>query len=43
MKSILLTEENVLDIYKKLCSNQEISDEELEQVLARFNELADVQ
>ncbi len=43
MKSILLTEQNVLDIYKKLISRQEVSQEELDQVLVRFNELAGVQ
>lgn len=39
MKKIELTEENVLDVYKKLSSNQEISQEELDKVLKRFYEL----
>ena len=38
-KSILLTEENVFDVYKKLSNRQEISTEELEQVKQRFFEL----
>ncbi len=39
MTSFLLTESNVLDIYKKLSSNQEIPQKELGQVLERFYEL----
>lgn len=39
MSKIILTEENVLDVYKKLSSNQEISQEELDKVLKRFYEL----
>ena len=38
MKSILRTEENVLNIYQKLSSNQEISHEELDKK-KRFYEL----
>lgn len=43
MKGLLLTEENALDIYKKLCAKQEIPQEELNRVLARFNELVNAQ
>ena len=38
-KQILMTESNVLDIYKKLTNKQEISEEELEQVKKRFYQL----
>lgn len=40
-KTIILTEENVLDIYKKLSNNESISEEEIEKVKARFFELVD--
>lgn len=36
---ILLTENNVVDIYKKLVNNDDISQEEIEQVKKRFFEL----
>lgn len=36
---IILTESNVIVIYKKLVNRQDIDDKELEQVVARFNEL----
>lgn len=39
MGKLILTEENVLDVYKKLSSNQEITQEELDKVLERFYEL----
>ncbi len=38
-KQILLTEENILDIYRKLVNKDTISQEELEQVKERFFEL----
>lgn len=39
MGKLILTEENVLDVYRKLSSNQEITQEELDKVLERFYEL----
>lgn len=39
MGKLILTEENVLDVYIKLSSNQEITQEELGKVLDRFYEL----
>lgn len=38
-KVFLLTESNVLDIYKKLVNKEEISDEELSEVQKRFFDL----
>ena len=38
-KVILLTESNVLDVYKKLVNKEEISDEELSEVQKRFFDL----
>lgn len=38
-KVFLLTESNVLDVYKKLVNKEEISDEELSEVQKRFFEL----
>lgn len=38
-KVFLLTESNVLDVYKKLVNNEEISDEELSEVQKRFFDL----
>ncbi len=40
---ILLTENNVVDIYKKLVNNDDISQEEIEQVKKRFFELVNYQ
>ena len=39
-KVFILTESNVLDIYKKLNNNEEIPQEELDAVLKRFYELS---
>ncbi len=39
MKEIILTEANVLDIYKKLCAKENIPQEEHDKVLIRFYEL----
>lgn len=38
-KVFLLTESNVLDVYKKLVNKEEISDEELSEVQKRFFDL----
>ena len=38
-KQIILTEENVVYIYKKLLNKEQISQEETEQVKKRFFEL----
>lgn len=38
-KKILLTESNVLDVYKKLVGNENIPADELEAVRKRFYEL----
>ena len=38
-KSILLTENNVLDIYKKLIDKKEVSEEEKAKVIKRFYEI----
>ncbi len=40
---IVLTENNVVDIYKKLVNNDDISQEEIEQVKKRFFELVNYQ
>lgn len=40
---ILLTEKNVIYIYKKLVNNDDISQEEIEQVKERFFELVNYQ
>ena len=40
---ILLTESNVVDIYKKLVNKENISQEEIEQVKERFYELVNCQ
>lgn len=40
---ILLTENNVVDIYKKLVNKENISQEEIEQVKERFYELVNCQ
>ncbi len=39
MKEIILTEANVLDIYKKLSAKENIPQEEHDKVLNRFYEL----
>ena len=36
---IILSESNVLDIYKKLSARESVSKEELDDVLKRFNQL----
>lgn len=38
-EKIILTEENVLDVYKKLVNKEEIREEELEAVKQRFYKL----
>ena len=39
----LLTENNVVDIYKKLVNTEDINQEEIEQVKERFFELVNYQ
>lgn len=39
-KVFILTESNVLDVYKKLVNNEEIPQDELDKVLKRFFELS---
>lgn len=41
-KEIILNENNVIDIYKKLVDHQEVSNEEIEAVKRRFYELINV-
>ncbi len=36
---IILTEKNLIDVYKKLSNNDDVSQEELEQIRKRFFEL----
>jgi hypothetical protein len=38
-EGILLTEENVMDIYRKLADGKSVNEEERQKVLKRFNEL----
>ena len=40
-KTIILTESNVLDIYRKLLKSEDIPQEELEYVKKRFKELCE--
>ena len=42
-EAIILTEENVIDIFKKLSNQQTVSVEEIERVKARFKELVNAQ
>lgn len=37
--SILITESTVLDWYKKITNNQEVTQEEMDAILERFREL----
>ncbi len=39
MNIIILNEENLMDIYKKLSNKESISQEEVEQIKKRFYEL----
>lgn len=42
-KDVIVLAEGVLDLYKKKCAGQSISDEELNQVVGRFTELLKAQ
>lgn len=38
-KSILITESSVIEWYKKITNNQEVTQEEMDAILKRFREL----
>lgn len=42
MCEILLTEANVIDVYRKLVNKEEVPMEEIEHVKQRFRQLADM-